>query len=172
MKSPLILALACATSLAAAGCAAPSVKPATDASVAVSKDEALASFKAAIREKYDLKEKAFAENDAETIVTKFYASDARSVSANDAHTYAGVDEFRKTYSEVVPTANVKIESVETYLNGDAGWDWANFHVTPKDASAPPFTFMILFLWSKENGEWISKGDFYSLGEFASHADAE
>ncbi len=36
----------------------------------------LAAFGQAIRELYDLKEKAWAAGDAETIVTRFYAQDA------------------------------------------------------------------------------------------------
>lgn len=167
MKLSHAIASLSAVMLVAGGCSnsAPEQK---NEEAAISSESKLQAFKAAIRAKYDLKEAAFAADDAETIVTKFYAADARSVSANDAHTYAGVDEFRKTYGEVVPTANVKIESVDTYVNGDAGWDWANFYVTPKDASQPPFSFMILFLWSKESGDWVSKGDFYALGEFANH----
>ncbi|RME69093.1 MAG: nuclear transport factor 2 family protein [Alphaproteobacteria bacterium] len=136
-----------------------------DPMVTAHKAAALAAFKAAIRKKYDLKEAAFAADDPEPIVTQFYAADARSVSANDAQTYAGVDAFRRVYASVVPGATVKIESVETYVNGDAGWDWANFFVTPDDPATAPFSFMILFLWSKEDGEWISKGDFYALGKF-------
>ena len=52
---------------------------------------------------------------------------------------------------------------------DAGWDWANFHVKPDEEGAEPFTFMILFLWTKEEGEWISKGDFYVTGKFESES---
>jgi hypothetical protein len=42
----------------------------------------LAAFKAAIRAKYDLKERAFANHDAATIVEKFYAPDV--VSTDEA----------------------------------------------------------------------------------------
>ena len=50
------------------------------------------------------------------------------------------------------------------MNGNAGWDWADFYVTPVDATQPPFNLVILFLWSRENGEWICKGDFYTEGD--------
>jgi len=39
-------------------------------------DPKLAAFKQAIRAKYDLKERAYAAHDVETIVTRFYAADA------------------------------------------------------------------------------------------------
>jgi len=135
------------------------------ANATIAKTSELEDFKREIRKLYDLKEMAFAKNDADMLVKEFYADDARSVSGNDAHTYAGRDEFLKVYKEIVPTATVKIESIETYVNGNAGWDWANFHVNPNGEDQKPFTFMILFLWTKENGQWISKGDFYSLGNF-------
>lgn len=127
--------------------------------------EELAAFKAAIREKYDLKEKAFAEDDIEPIINEFYAPDARSVDGTSGHTYAGTAAYREEYAKVVPPYTVKIESVSTFVKGSAGWDWANFYVTPDDANEKPFSFMILFLWARENGEWKSKGDFYGLGKF-------
>ena len=40
---------------------------------------------------------------------------------------------------------------------------ADFHVTP--GQGEPFTFAILFLWSKVNGDWICKGDFFVNGSF-------
>jgi hypothetical protein len=58
---------------------------------------------------------------------------------------------------------VKIESVYTFVDGDAGWDWADFHVMPTDGKTAPFTFAILFLWAKEHGEWMCQGDFFLVG---------
>ena len=69
--------------------------------------------------------------------------------------------------EVVKSSLVKIDSVHTYVNGNAGWDWADFHVTPTDGKTKPFTFAILFLWSKVHGEWICKGDYFMNGSFRS-----
>ena len=125
---------------------------------------ALMAFKKAIRAKYDLKEMAFAEHDAETIVTKFYAEDVISVGENEG-IFVGRDQIRPLYAEVVKTNHVKIDSVHTYVNGSAGWDWADFYVTPTDGKTKPFTFAILFLWSKVHGEWICKGDYFMTGSF-------
>lgn len=126
----------------------------------------LAAFKKAIRQKYDLKEKAFAAHDAETIVTRFYASDVISVEGGpNGGIYIGREQIRPLYERVVKDSLVKIDSVYTYVNGNAGWDWTDFHVSFTDGKTKPFTFALLFLWAKENGKWICKGDYYVTGSF-------
>ena len=92
----------------------------------------LRQFKAAIRAKYDLKEKAFAEHDAETIVTKFYTADVISVGEGEG-IYVGRDQIRPLYIDVVKANRVKVHSVYSYVNGNAGWDWADFHVASRTA---------------------------------------
>ncbi len=129
----------------------------------------LAAFKQAIRAKYDMKEKAFHERDGETIVTKFYAEDV--VSAGEGSPlHRGREELRKLYQtpEVIES-EVRIVSFHTHVNGNAGWDWADFHVTPADIKVAPFTFKILFLWEKTNGEWWCKGDMYVVDKSARRA---
>jgi hypothetical protein len=124
----------------------------------------MAAFKAATRALYDLKEKDFAEGRDDHIIGRFYSSDA--VSAGQAEgVLVGPAEFKKSYDGVVKTANVRIVPVYTYVNGDAGWDWANFFVTPKDPHEKPFSFAIVFLWARENGQWVCKGDAYIDGAF-------
>jgi ketosteroid isomerase-like protein len=68
--------------------------------VAAPPDAELAAFKQAIRAKYDLKEKAFAAHDAETIVTKFYTADVVSVGEGKG-VFIGRDATRPLYQEVV-----------------------------------------------------------------------
>jgi ketosteroid isomerase-like protein len=132
----------------------------------------LAAFKQAIRAKYDMKEKAFHERDGETIVTRFYAEDV--VSAGEGSPlHHGREELRKLYQmpEVIQS-EVRIVSVHTHVNGNAGWDWADFHVTPADHNVTPFTFKILFLWEKVNGEWWCKGDMYVVDKSTSAPTTE
>jgi uncharacterized protein (TIGR02246 family) len=127
------------------------------------------SFKRAIRKLYDLKEKAWAAGDAETIVTEFYSADAISVGEGDPNTMVGREQFRAAYQIYVKDVpSVRIESVRSYVNGNAGWDWANFYSNPKPEKKslyPPSPIRILFTWAKENGRWICKGDIFVNGQF-------
>ena len=79
--------------------------------------------------------------------------------------YFGRKDILPEYKKDVGTNHVKIESVRMYVNGNAGWDFADFHVTPTDGKSKPFTFAILFLWSKINGEWVCLGDYFDYGSF-------
>jgi len=124
----------------------------------------LAAFREAIAAKYAVKEKAFAENDADTIAEKFYSADVISVDY-DGKTTIGREALRAAYREIVPMAKaVRVESIAVHVSGDAGWDWTNFHITPANPDEEPFSFVILFLWAKENGEWTCKGDMYVMGK--------
>ena len=156
-----------AAGVPAAGAPTASAAPASAAaakSLASKDSPQLAAFKKAIRAKYDLKEKAFASHDAETIVTRFYSPDVVSVGEGEG-IFIGRDQIRPLYQDVVKDNAVKVDSVYTFVDGNAGWDWADFHVYPQDARTKPFTFAIQFLWAKVNGEWTCKGDFFVKGGF-------
>lgn len=130
----------------------------------------LAEFKAATSALYDMKVKAFADGKADPIINRFYAENAISAGP-EGKPYEGRDAFMESYSKIVPLYNVEVEPVRTFVSGDAGWEWANFHVTPKDpATGEPFTFLILFLWTKVDGQWVSAGDFYNIGGFPTEAN--
>jgi hypothetical protein len=79
--------------------------------------------------------------------------------------FIGRDAIRPLYQEVVKNNKVKVESIRSFVKGDAGWDWADFHVYPTDGKTEPFTFAILFLWTRVNGEWLCKGDSFVKGSF-------
>jgi uncharacterized protein (TIGR02246 family) len=131
----------------------------------------LDQFEREIRQLYDMKEKAWAAGDAETIVTKFYSADAISAGEGDPATVVGRVAFRKAYQQYVKdVTSIRIESVETYVNGNAGWDWTNFYATPKPDKAkdyPPSPVRIVFLWSREGGKWVCKGEMFVNGKFGS-----
>lgn len=128
----------------------------------------LAAFKAAIQARYDLKARAFANDDPTPILEEFYSADVISTDA-EGNTYIGTAGIRPMYEQVVTGHTVRVESIYPHVNGDVGWDWANFHVTPDDPSEKPFTLKILFLWERIDGEWICKGDIYVPGRFEAPA---
>jgi hypothetical protein len=165
MSVLLMFNLAIGPAWAAGEASAPSSLDAAKASASKESPE-LDAFKKAIRTRYDLKERAFARHDAETIVTHFYSPDVISVGEGEG-IYVGRDQIRPLYEEVVKDNRVKIDSVYTYVNGDAGWDWADFQVFPTNPKNKPFTFAILFLWAKVHGAWVCKGDFFVNGSFRS-----
>jgi hypothetical protein len=111
---------------------------------------------------YDMKEKAFAEHDAETIVTKFYTSDAMTVGGDEG-IVVGRDAQRKMYQAFVQGYVVKVNSVNTFVNGASGWDWTDFELIPLDPTEKAQTFVVLFLWTKVDGRWMCKGDFFAPG---------
>jgi hypothetical protein len=123
----------------------------------------IAAFKAAIRAKYDLKEAAFKAHDPNPIVNKFYSADAISVGPGEGWT-RGREQLLEVYKQHM-TSTVRIESIHTHLDGNSGLDWANFYITPDDKNTKPFSFRILFLWEKRDGEWWCIGDSFSIGKF-------
>lgn len=137
----------------------------THAGVSLASEAELAAFIKATRAKYDLKERAFAMHDPEPILKRFYSADAISTDF-EGKTRIGTAGLRPIYEDpAIIGSTVKIESIYPHVNGDIGWDWVNFHVKPASAKEKPFTFKMLFLWEKINGEWWSKGDMFTFGQF-------
>jgi ketosteroid isomerase-like protein len=161
----LVCLIGLVIALAGVGAGAPAAQAADPARVAAANLPAsaeLTAFKKAIRAKYALKERAFANHDADTIVRQFYTPDVISVGQGEG-IYIGSEQILPLYQEVVKANKVKVESIYTFVKGDAGWDWADFHVYPTDGKTASFTFAILFLWTRIDGEWMCKGDFFVTG---------
>lgn len=162
-----ILGVAFALAMAA-GISAPVTAQTSEQAGAIPAPSAteLSAFKAATRKLYDMKEKAFAEGKPDPIVNRFYAANAVSVGP-EGKPYEGRAAYMANYKKVVSSYKVKVEPMHSYVNGNAGWEWANFRVAPKDPASTekPFNFVILFLWTKVKGQWISAGDAYVVGEF-------
>lgn len=124
----------------------------------------LADFRRQVDALYRMKEQAFAKDDADTIVDRFYTRDAITFGP-EGKPVVGRDAFREEYKGVVKIANVKVEPVATHVGKDAAWEWVNFRAFPKDKAQKPFTFIMLFVFAKKDGQWVSGGDAYTVGEF-------
>lgn len=124
----------------------------------------LAEFRRQVDALYRMKEAAFARDDADTIVDRFYTRDAITFGP-EGKPVIGRDAFRDEYRNVVKIANVKVEPIATHVGKDAAWEWANFRAFPKDKAQKPFTFIMLFVFAKKDGQWVSGGDAYTVGEF-------
>ena len=129
-------------------------------------DDELAGFKDAIRSKYDTKVRAFAENDADLLVDTFYAPDVMAVYP-DGTAVVGRENLRHIYRDTVVKSTVAIESISTHVDNDTGWDWTNFYVYPEDPAKEDFSFIVLFLWERTDGEWFVAGDMFVLGKLDS-----
>ncbi len=165
MRCLVVLALLMTLTLSTAEAGTPGSAAAARAAASPETPE-LTAFRRAIRARYAIKERAFADHDAETIVTQFYSPDVISVGEGEG-IYMGRDAIRPLYQDVVKNNRVKIDSVYSFVKGDAGWDWTDFHVQPTDGKTAPFTFVILFLWTKIDGVWMCKGDFFVNGSLRS-----
>lgn len=168
MKSAILLAAALLCAPADAFAHARHA-PARHAQITAPHSAEMRAFKAAIRQLYDLKEKDFAEGRDDHILNRFYASDAISFGEGEGISIGRAD-FKRLYDTVTKQSTVKVRSVHSYVSGTAGWDWANFYVTPRDPAEKPFSFAILFVWAKEGGKWICKGDAFVKGAFALPAE--
>jgi len=124
----------------------------------------MAAFRTQVDALYRLKEVAFSRDDADTIVDRFYTKDAITFGP-EGKPVIGREAFRDEYRNVVKIANVKVEPVATHVGKDAAWEWVNFRAFPKDTSQKPFTFIMLFVFAKKDGQWVSGGDAYTVGEF-------
>lgn len=141
---------------------------------AVAPSAEFTAFQQAIRAQYDLKERAWAAQDHEALVTGFYAPSAFSAAEGAPAFFArGRAQFLALYKTyVADTTRIRIESVHTHVNGNMGWDWANFHADVKPEKVkdyPPSPVRILFLWEKIGGQWLCVGDVVLLGTFETAA---
>lgn len=169
MKSTMAsLALGAAAAALGGGMAPAMAQAPTAAAQAVTAE--LGAFKKAIRSQYDLKEKAWAAKDYKGLVTGFYSPQAFTAAEGEPKFFAqGTAQFLELYKTYVADTNkIRIESVHTYVNGNMGWDWTNFHADVKPEKVkdyPPSPVRILFVWEKINGKWLCAGDVVLLGVF-------
>ena len=126
-------------------------------------DAEMTAFKHAIRQKYDLKERAYAQNNVALNADGFYSPNAIEVGDGDP-VVIGREAIRVASQQHIHD-KIRIESISTHVEGSTGWDWTNFYVVPADPKATPLNLVILFLWKRLDSEWWCVGESYSRGEF-------
>lgn len=115
--------------------------------------EEIEAFRAAIDAKYRLHERAFEDKDPEPILTRFFTPDA----LWEYHGYPrheGREALRGLFEEVVQKDRVKVIPIRSWVAGDAGWDFTDYRVTPRDPDEPGWTFRQMFYWVRIEGEWL------------------
>lgn len=165
VRSRIILGVVAA--MLATATVAQSESPMPKAVNAAAADKAeLDAFTKAIRAKYDLKQAAFAARDTQTIVTRFYTEDARTVGEGEG-AIAGRKDLEALYDGATKEySSLEITSVHPFVRGNAGWDWAELTAMPSRPEGKPWKVIILFLWTKVGDEWMCKGDFFVSGSLS------
>jgi hypothetical protein len=120
----------------------------------------LAEFKRQIRSLYDMKEAAVGAGNPDPIVNRFYVDNAMTFGP-DAKVMQGRKQFRAHYQSFFEGfTSAKIRSVHCYVNGNSGWDWADFIATARDGNVVHAA--MLFLWVRIDGQWACAGDTYGI----------
>lgn len=110
-------------------------------------------FTAAINAKYRLHVAAFEAGDPEPILQHFFTADA----LWEYHGYPrreGREQLRRLFDEVIRSDRVAVQSIRSYVNGDNGWDYADYTVTPRDTTKSAWVFRQIFCWVRIEGEWL------------------
>lgn len=110
------------------------------------------AFASALRERYAIHVKAMDAADVESLLS-FFTDDAIWVGSGWP-TRAGRSQLRELFTEVAGTATVVCRSLYTYVDGDTGWDFVDYAVTPRDPSVTPWIFRTAFQWVRREGSWL------------------
>jgi len=131
-------------------------------------DAELAAFKQAIRAKTISRNRRLPRTNAETIVTKFYSADVVSVGEGEG-VFIGRDAIRPLYSgsrqEQQGQSRVHSKPSSRAMRLGLG----RLPRVSTDGKTEPFTFAIVFLWTRVNGEWLCKGDSFGEGQLQGSA---
>lgn len=118
-----------------------------------------------IAAKYQLSEKAFAENDVQALVEQFYADDVY-VVGEGSKAVVGITDLTPVLKQLVEGAS-KIEMSSEYADyksEDTVYDFVNYHVYPADGSED-FNVRSLLVWKKIKGDWRVSADMYTFGQY-------
>lgn len=112
-----------------------------------------AAFRAAIDAKYAMHVQAFEDRDPEPILTRFFTADALWEYAGYPRRN-GCAELRELFNAVIGVDRVAVRSIQSFVRGACGWDYADYFVNPRDSSRAPWVFRQIFCWVREDGDWL------------------
>lgn len=118
-----------------------------------------------IAAKYQLSERAFADNNVQVLLDQFYATDVYVVGEGSAP-LNGHEQLAPVLKQLVEGAQ-KIELTSQRANhksADTVYDFVNYRVFPSDGSAD-FNVRSLLVWKKTQGDWRVTADMYTFGEY-------
>lgn len=113
------------------------------------------AFAVALRARYEEHIAAVEGGDVGRLMT-FFAEDVVWMGAGWP-SREGKEELRTLFAEVAGTAKVHCRSLCAYVNGDSGWNFVDYAVTPNDRSVAPWTFRTSFQWTRSDGTWRCNG---------------
>ena len=79
---------------------------------------------------------------------------------------SGYSQILERYAEMIPDGYIFVfQDIRGRFGSEGKFVMQRPVRNPADPKAKPFTFAILFLWAKVDGQWICKGDFFMTGSF-------
>ncbi len=119
-----------------------------------------------IAAKYQLSEKAFAENNVQILIDQFYAGDVYVVGEGSKQATVGIEALTPVLHELVAGASKLEMSSEhaDYTSEDTIYDFVNYRVYPADGSED-FNVRSLLVWKKIEGDWRVSADMYTFGQY-------
>lgn len=113
------------------------------------------AFAAALRDRYADHVAALEDGDVARLMT-FFTDDVVWMGAGWP-SREGKPDLRELFEQVAGTARVHCRSMCAHVDGDSGWNFVDYAVTPKNPATPPWTFRTSFQWTRLDGEWRCNG---------------
>ncbi|MBA6058168.1 hypothetical protein [Pseudomonas juntendi] len=104
-------------------------------------------------EKYDRHCTHFNSGQVEELLADFFTVDAFWSGAGLPER-RGHEQLREMFCEVVTAQTVSHSQGPSAFGENTGWDCRNWHVTPMDSNAQPWTFRALFFWTGAGEQWL------------------
>lgn len=104
-------------------------------------------------EKYNRHCTHFNSGEVDELLADFFTTDAFWSGAGLPER-RGHEQLREMFIEVISAQTVAHSHGESAFSETTGWDCRNWHVTPMDSMAQPWTFRALFYWTCIGEQWL------------------